>query len=331
MAAEIRIATFNTELSRDGPGLFLRDILKAESPDIDATADLIAGTAPDAILLQGIDWDHGLAALAAFRDIIAAKGADYPHLFALRPNTGMQTGRDLDGNGRTGDPRDAQGYGRFAGVGGMAILSRWPVTAHRDHSATLWTGLPGNLTRPEDPGLEIQRLSTTGHWSVSLDTGTGPLHLLAFHATPPVFDGPEDRNGRRNHDEAAFWSAYLDGTFGPAPDTRFILLGDANLDPEDGDGRSDAIRALLTDPRLQDPEPASQTAETAAIRDGGANAMHTGNPALDTANWRDDGGPGNLRVDYVLPSADWTVIDAGVAWPRDGSRHGLVWVDLATR
>ena len=71
----------------------------------------------------------------------------------------------------------------------------------------------------------------------------------------------------------------------------------------------------------------------------GVNGGHDGDPALDTADWRDDGqGPGNLRVDYVLPSADLEVTAAGVFWPAAGepladaaataSAHRLVWVDL---
>jgi hypothetical protein len=36
-----------------------------------------------------------------------------------------------------------------------------------------------------------------------------------------------------------------------------------------------------------------------------------------------------LRVDYVLPSSDWKVIDAGVMPINPAaSRHALVWVDV---
>ena len=162
----------------------------------------------------------------------------------------------------------------------------------------------------------------------------GLVDILAFHATPPVFDGPEDRNGRRNHDEAALWLHYLDGAFGPPPAGRFVLVGDANLDPEDGEGRPEALRRLLSHPRLTDPAPRSAEAAAAARAEGGANDGHRGDPALDTANWDDrPGGPGNLRVDYILPSSDWIVANAGVAWPETAARgekprHGLVWVDL---
>jgi len=40
-----------------------------------------------------------------------------------------------------------------------------------------------------------------------------------------------------------------------------------------------------------------------AILQGGANTTHTGNPEFDTADFADST-PGNLRVDYVLPSND---------------------------
>ena len=48
---------------------------------------------------------------------------------------------------------------------------------------------------------------------------------------------------------------------------------------------------------------------------GGANAIHTGNPAQDTADFA-DGAPGNLRADYVLPSqSGLKPLDGSVFWP----------------
>ena len=52
-------------------------------------------------------------------------------------------------------------------------------------------------------------LSSKSHWDVPVRIGNVTLHLLASHPTPPAFDGAEDRNGRRNHDEIRFWSDYL--------------------------------------------------------------------------------------------------------------------------
>ena len=39
--------------------------------------------------------------------------------------------------------------------------------------------------------------------------GRKTVHFLVSHPTPPVFDGPEDRNGTRNHDEIRFWADYI--------------------------------------------------------------------------------------------------------------------------
>ena len=335
-AQVLRVATFGAKLSRDGPGLLLRD-LRREDAQARAAARIVAEAAPDVLLLTDFDYDHEGLALREFARRLDRAGHPMPHRFALRPNAGWATGLDLDGDGRRGTARDAQGWGRFAGDGGMALLSRHPVAAAgaRDFSELLWRDLPGSLAPGaglDEAVLARQRLSSTGHWVVEVrPPGQAAVRVLAFDATPPVFDGPEDRNGRRNADEIRFWRLFLDGRFGPAPDERFVQMGNANLDPADGEGRHAAIRALLADPRLQDPRPASPGGRAAA------NAEHAGDPALDTADWGDPV-PGNLRVDYVLPSADWEVRGAGVVWPEAGplrataaaaGRHRLVWVDIA--
>jgi hypothetical protein len=322
-AETIRIATWHLELDRRGPGLLLRDIGRGDDPRLAAIAGVIGAVAPDVLVVQGVDYDLRLRALAALRDRIAEAGPYYSHLFARRPNSGWPTGLDMDGDGRRGGPRDAQGYGQFSGQGGMAVLSRYPIDAGaaRDWSALLWRDLPGALLPrwpdgrafPSQEAQAVQRLSSAAHWTVPVMLGSAPLTLLTFHATTPVFDGPEDRNGRRNADELRFWQLYLDGAFGPAPAGRFAIIGDANLDPERGAGRRGAIRALLDDPRLRDPLPGRATVEWKAT--------------------------GPLRVSYILPSADLTVAGAGVYWPEEGTPghgaavtagpHRLVWVDLA--
>ncbi|MCR8724252.1 endonuclease/exonuclease/phosphatase family protein [Frigidibacter sp. ROC022] len=319
-AETLRIATYNVGLDRDGPGLLLRDILAGKAADAEAAADAIRKADPDILLLTGFDYDAGGVALAAFARLIGP-GA-YPHRFALRPNTGWATGLDLDGDGRRGGPGDAQGYGAFAGQGGMALLSRLPLdnAAVQDLSTVLWRDLSGaDLPRrpdgtpfPSDEALAVQRLSTTGHWVVPvLLPGGGRLDLLAFYASPPVFDGPEDRNGRRAADELRLWTAYLDGGFGGPPAPLFVVLGDANLDPGAGDGDHDAIARFLADPRLTDPHP----------RDAEG--------ALTTTDWPVP--PGPLRVDYVLPSATLRVLGSGLgaATGGGGPLHRLVWVDVA--
>lgn len=312
-AETLRIATFNTDLGRKGPGLLLRDIRKGDDPQINAVIETIQQADADVITLQGFDYDLGDMALLAFKEALATRGIVYPHHFAGAPNAGLRTDLDLDGDGRTGGAGDAQGYGRFYGAGSMAILSKVPIatTDIRDFSTLIWRDLPQALLPQTEAGpfpsaaaQAIQRLSSNGHWIVPLDHPTlGRLTLMTFHASPPVFDGAEDRNGKRNHDEVAFWTHLLEGRLGPIPKQPFVLTGDANLDPDKGDGRSIAMQNLLAHPMLQDPLP--------------------GQP---TVSWEQTG---PMRVDYVLPSTDWSITGAAVIPANPlASRHSLVWVDL---
>lgn len=327
-AEPIRIATFDTELGRKGPGLLLRDIARGEE-DVTGVINTLARIRPDVVHLMGLDHDLEGHALTALVTALAEAGLEYPHSFTARPNSGLATGLDMDGNGKLGEARDAQSYGRFTGDSGMAILSRFPIGEVRDASAFLWSDLPGAIPPrvegrpfPSEQAFAAQRLSSVNHWDVEVLTPDGSLHLLAFAAGSPLYDGPEDRNGRRNYDEITFWRRYLDGRLGWTPPTApVVVLGRANVDPMDGAGRHSGIGALLSDARLQDPEPASDFAASVPTD-------HKGDPAFDTADFNEPK-PGNLRLDYVLPDARLTVHDSGVDWPPDSQkRHHLVWVDV---
>ncbi len=292
-----------------------RDILRGkDKPSL--AAQRVASAHADVVLLLGFDYDFHLLALRAFADqIVQVGGPKYSDLFALKPNTGLPTDRDMDGDGKTGMARDAQGYGRFTGVGGMAILSRYPIDREnvQDFSGRLWAnfawaGLPrvdGQLF-PNDTVFQVQRLSTTGHWIVPITAPNGQaLSIGAYHATPPVFDGPEDRNGLRNADETRFWVEYLD----QHPNEQLIILGGANLDPLRGEGRRQAMHALLAHKAISDPFP----------------------PDTYTVDWSDLG-LGKMRVDYILSPRNWAITGQGTIWPQipseDESRHALIWVDL---
>lgn len=330
-AEPLRIATYNADLSAHGPGLLLQDLQRGDVPQRLAAIEVIAALDADVLLLTDIDYDLRAEALDELAKALSALGQSYPYLLALRPNTGVPTGLDLDGNGQLNEPRDAMGWSRFPGEGGMAVLSRLPIgTEIRDFSAFLWADLPGNLMPDTDPGREIQRLHTTGAYEVPIVLPDGQtLNLLAYYASPPVFDGPEDRNGRRNHDETAFWLRLLGGELQlPPPEPPYVILGQSNLDPSDGEGRPEAIHALLTHPALQDPKPKGTH--------GRAERAHLGDPALDTAFYDKIGG---LRVEVILPTVDLTVAESGVLWPTDSdlfastlstaSRHHPVWVDIS--
>ncbi|MHA3916204.1 endonuclease/exonuclease/phosphatase family protein [Halovulum sp. GXIMD14793] len=353
-ADTIRVATFNASLSRKEAGLLVADLLKGDDPQIAKVAAILRQTRPDILLINEIDYDATEQALTLFKDALrqdgpGGPGLDYPHHFTAPVNTGVPSGVDLDGDGRKAGPGDGFGFGFFSGQYGMAVLSRYPLGPTRTFHNLLWQNFPDSFLPvnpdgtpfPSAEARSVMRLSSKSHWDITVETPDGPLHILASHPTPPVFDGPEDRNGRRNHDEIIFWHRYLGGQTiasdqGPHrfDGPHFVLLGNLNADPNDGDGRREAITMLLNHPRLTDPRPSSTGAIEAAT--GPVNAAHQGDPALDTADWNDTG-PGNLRVDYALPSRSLTTAASGVFWPADdepgydwldASDHRLVWVDI---
>jgi hypothetical protein len=371
-AVELRVATFNVSLFQETRGRLAQRLSDPAFPPARQIAAILQEVRPDVVLLNEVDEDGTDAVAQALRANFLAVGQgdrealDYPYFFVAPSNTGVPTGLDVNGDGRavtdpgsTAYAEDCHGFGTFPGQYGMLVLSRYPIVAQRTFQTFRWADLaePG---WPDDPATgtaggfypqavkDVLRLSSKSHWDLTIDVAGHPLHLLASHPTPPAFDGPERRNVRRNNAEIRFWVDYLtDGTatrfvddaggaggLGPG---RFVLVGDLNADPNDGSVAGGEIARLLAHPRVAaDPVPSSRGAAEAAARDGGANAAHRGDPAHDTANF----GPrtvGNLRVDYALPSADVTVLGAGVFWPAEGepgadllghSDHHAVWVDL---
>ena len=69
------------------------------------------------------------------------------------------------------------------------------------------TAAPRDWYSPEE--LNVFRLSSKSHWDVPIRIGRKTVHFLTSHPTPPVFDGPEDRNGTRNADEIRLFADYV--------------------------------------------------------------------------------------------------------------------------
>jgi len=349
LADTIRVATFNVSLGRDGPGLLVRDLLAGKDPQIATVIKIISETKPDILVLNDFDYDFRGVALGLFAKRLAENDSGFPYRFAFQPNSSFASPVDLDGDKRIGGPGDNQGFAQFSGAQAMAILSKYPIVVDRaqDFSGQLWKDLPGaklpmvaGQPWPSQTAWDVQRLSSKGHWDVPIKLPDGRrLHILASHATPPVFDGPENQNGLRNRDEIRFWSLFVQSL----PENQmFVIIGDLNADPNDGEGSHMAIRSLLSSPRVQDVMPQSLGALAATHRQAGPNLTHVSDPSLDTVDWDEERTPGNLRVDYVLPSANLLVSGAGVFWPAPdevnfelvglggdvGSHHRLVWADI---
>ena len=335
--------------------------MSGKDAQIFAVMEIIQRVRPDILLMNEFDADFASLALMEFLNLLenGDRALTYPYFYAPIGNEGVPSGLDLDGDGKPYEWADAFGFGRFPGSEGMALLSRYPIdeSLARSFSKLKWMDFPdavlpvdatGAAYLPENVASEI-RMSSKSHWDVPIVLPNGKrLHILASHPTPPVFDGEENLNGFRNDAEIGFWVSYLNGVeftddvgLEASSDlTDFVLLGDLNNDPDDGEGQKSGIHGLLTHPLVYDPQQQSDGAVLAAARSGGANSTHVGNPALDTVEW--DADIGNMRVDYALPSAGLTVIDSGVFWPppsspygylieegRNGaSNHRMVWVDI---
>ena len=364
----IRFATFNTSLYSEEVGGLIK---RLNQNDVGARkiAAVIQHQRPDILLLNEFDYDAQAIAANVFQKNFLAISQDnqtpisYPYYYIAPVNTGVQSGMDLDNNGKLGgDGRDrgndAFGYGLHPGQYGMLVLSKFPIDKAniRTFQNLLWKNLPGAMI-PINPvtskpwyAPEVWarlRLSSKSHWDVPIKTPSGTVHFLVSHPTPPVFDGPEDRNGTRNHDEIKLWAEYLNNKNtqwlcddknmcgGLPDDARFVIAGDLNADPIDGDGVPGTMRQLLEHPRiLKHNTPSSEGAVISAKTVGQANLNHQGNAAEDTGDF----GPmvGNMRLDYVLPSANLHVKASGVFWLKpgdagyqwmDASDHHMVWVD----
>lgn len=372
-AGGLRVATFNASLNRAAAGELIADLSTPADPQAARVAEILQRTRPDIVLLNEFDYDAGGEAIELFRTNYLAVGQsdaepiDYPYAFFAPSNTGVASGFDLDNDGSVGGGNDALGFGEFEGQYGMVVLSRYPVLNDevRTFQQLLWSSMP-DARLPDDPAtpepadwyspeeLAVLPLSSRSHWDVPVDVNGNVVHVLAAHPTPPTFDGDEDRNGLRNADEIRFWSEYIEGADqswivddagtagGLAREAQFVIVGDYNSDPVDGDSVPGAADQMLGISRVQDPAPASEGGAEAAVNQGVANEAHTGDPQFDTADFNDDPAPGNLRVDYVLPSDGFTVVAAGVFWPLlsdplaaltgeypdQVSDHHLVWVDV---
>jgi endonuclease/exonuclease/phosphatase family protein len=170
--APLRFATYNAELTRKGPGLLLRDILRGDAAVL-AVAGRIVQSDADVLLLTGFDWDLDGRALTAFAGLLAGQGAVYPYQYAPRPNAGVASGFDLDRNGVRGEARDSLGYGAFTGQGAMALLSKLPLVPGqaRDFTSLLWRDAPG-AEPPEgyysEDILAVLPLASVGLWDLPL-------------------------------------------------------------------------------------------------------------------------------------------------------------------
>lgn len=349
----IKVATFN--VSMDATNYVGRDdekvnksVLKTQlrngHQQIKNIAEIIQRVRPDIILLNEFDYiDDPAQGVELFikKYLNVAQNEsltsiDYPYYYYHTVNTGKPSPYDLTGDGKaTGSQGDAWGFGFFEGHYAMVLLSKYPIDTDnvRTFQNFKWKDMP-NALRPVVPSTgeffyndEVWAqypLSSKSHWDIPVNVAGKTIHLLAAHPTPPVFDGPEDRNGSKNHDEVKFWldyvsqqkSAYIYDDNGVtanlAASQRFIIVGDLNATAVEGQGRKEAISSLLSSPLIND----DRIPKSSGGKNNRAKNLHAKN---HTAYW-------GARADYVLPSRfGFSVIDNGIFWPeKNSANHRLI-------
>ncbi len=325
-------------------------------PQINNIAEIIQRTRPDILLLNEFDYisDPRQGIEQFINNYLnvsqnSQPSIDYPYYYIAASNTGVASPYDFDNDGsRTGVAGDAYGFGYYPGQYAMALLSRYPIQHAQVRSLQTfrWKDMPGALQPINEDATpwysneewDHIRLSSKSHWDIPVETPDGVIRIIAAHPTPPSFDGPEDRNGKRNHDEIRLISDYLSNepylyddngvTGGLKPDSRFVVLGDLNSSPDEGDSIKSAINGLLSHPLVNSDCVPTTKAGQDLRPDNAFSSQHT-------AMW-------GLRVDYVLPSQQGLQVQqCGLFWPtkddplhklvstrQTSSDHRLVWVDL---
>ncbi|WP_228729930.1 endonuclease/exonuclease/phosphatase family protein [Shewanella avicenniae] len=367
---QLKIATFN--VSMEGSNYLeqgqkiptsnkLQTLLqKDDNPQIRNIAEILQRVRPDIVLLNEFDYiaDANVGVKAFIRRYLnqpqqGAEAIDYPYFYIAPVNTGEPSPFDLDHDGKaSGVGGDAWGFGFYPGQYGMVVLSRYPIDSEhvRSFQQLKWASMP-NAQRPVDPQTQQSwysdeewqqlRLSSKSHWDVPVNVNGEWLHVLAAHPTPPVFDGPENRNGLRNYDEIRLWADYLNGAEaagyivddqgkqgGFEQNARFVFVGDMNSAPYKSAEQSGAIRQLLDHPLVNG-------SYTPTSKGGEAYEKNNPHAKAFTASWKE-------RADYVLPSkAGMKIIEGGVFWPEKSSPlfrliknrgassdHRLVWLTV---
>lgn len=371
---DFKFATYNTSLYRDTASTLINDLAPVTNTAAQKIARIIQRNNPDVILLNEFDYDADGKAVRRFQENYLEVGQSgeqpvyYPYVFIAPVNTGVHSGFDLDNNGSvvstpgaSGYGEDAFGFGLHPGQYGLVVLSKHPIDKAnaRTFQKFLWKDMPGALL-PDNPNiagtgdwyspaeLNVFRLSSKTHMDVPVLINGTPVHILASHPTPPVFDegapwiAGVDHNGRRNSDEIRFWSDYVSpasstyiyddtetsatASGGLPPNSRFIIAGDQNADNDEGDSTDPAIKQLIGGVSVT----ANPLVNSTFVPGGGAGP----NPD-DTAAFS-----GGVRVDYALPSIfGFTVNSGGVFWPSsssgdpivaalDATDHHMVYVNL---
>ncbi|WP_407332831.1 endonuclease/exonuclease/phosphatase family protein [Enterovibrio sp. 27052020O] len=355
----LRFATFNVAMSADQPDQMFSSLRRADNARFNRLAAIIQCCQADVLLLcefdhHGEGGDDGMLAYFQANYLnqpqYGQRPITYPYHYLPPTNTGLPL---FDGEDIAHAPERAQGFGRHHGQYGFVLLSKYPLDIEnaRTWQSFLWQNLPNNRMPKEYFETSVRerlRLSSKNHVAIPVIVGEDTIHVVACHPTPPVFDGAEKRNLKRNADELRLLhdilrnKSYLVDDQGKAgglaEGVSFVVMGDLNADPRNGEGDKKMISRLLADANVQ--------SELVPKSEGAAHFVrgrHIQNVSQATHQR-------GLRLDYVLPSKDLRVKETGVFWPVPdaplislltdsagklrasvSSDHRLVWADICLR
>ena len=217
------------------------------------------------------------------------------------------------------------------------------------------TPAPADWYSPEE--LDVFRLSSKSHWDLPIRIGRETVHFLVSHPTPPVFDGPEDRNGTRNFDEIRFWADYVrggrraayiyddEGRYGGLRSRRAVRDRRATRTPTRSTAtRCPARSSSCSTTRGSTPAPTDQRGRGRGLRSCRARQRDPRSPSkYDTADFAEPPGQPARRL-RAARASDMRIEDSAVFWPVQAdplfrltgvfpfpsSDHRLVWVDVKT-
>ncbi|MFQ2907677.1 endonuclease/exonuclease/phosphatase family protein [Aeromonas allosaccharophila] len=380
----VRFATFNLSFDRTAAGMLTgelaltrteQDALLARLAEgslsgaietkaknvqqIRNVAEIIQRTRPDVFLLNEFDNDgkgESTADLKAFNDnyLAHAQHAEvtaisYPVMQNFATNTGLQSGYDLNLDGKT-TADDAWGFGNYHGQYAFAVMSKYPIDTKqiRTFQTFKWKDMPGEqnpiiddckasipASRQcgdawySDAAWQQYPLSSKNHADVPVliktEKGEEVIHFLISHPTPPIFANAARHTVKHNRAEIAFWNDYVKGLSymtddqgtkgGLKQNAKFVIAGDLNADPLTGDGDLSAIQDLLNNPLMNQ---AITNGTLIPVSEGGPECVSKGADCkrnLNRPNPERITNSSVLQLDHVIPSANLNAVKSGVFWP----------------
>lgn len=321
-----RIAQFNLrELSTD-------KIVATSHPQVDAAAKIVARFHPDVVCLNEMQFDIANVPTSGMPGAKSAKPgtfstaesnatriaariaaenpeAIYPYALITVGNSGFAWSGPRPSTEPGSDWYSLRGWGEYRGRFNTIVLSKFPIVTDQVRIITdvAWDAIPKNsiAQMKTDTGLDVPAGYPVFEKSLNvipLDIHGKTTYLVMSHPTAPAF---WSINPYRHEDELRALALFLDGQL-PGVESvpqgsPFVLIGDLNADPEEGDSRPGAIARVLAHDRLEPwfPEGAGTMGKNPTF-----NTYVSGCGKGDGSSVGDPSSRFQMQIDYILPSKE---------------------------